>query len=346
MIRKISSLLGVIALLGAFTACSDDEKLPSAGEPLQLSAPEVQLVGLPADSIVIRWAAVEHASAYACSIDGGEELTTTGTTHAFYVEPSEQTTNHTVAVRALAGSSDYTDSEPGRLTVSVQALLCLDFEDADLGTEGYIWGKPLATEQDDFDWQGNPIRSNLYFGAIYEEGYAEVWSFYSDSGHTYDAWNGFVVSNHTDTETEGYTNDKSVYAGAGVEGSARFAVGYYGAWTSPAEHGIPAIRFDNPATLRSVAVAHTTYAYRYLAANYEAGAMPEFTVVATGYDEQQKQTGRATVTLAGEDLLEEGWCTMNLSDLTDVTRLEFTVECSDEMAPLYFCIDNLRYRLQ
>lgn len=242
------------------------------------------------------------------------------------------------ATALLSGLAACADDDP----VSVQALRTLDFEEADLGTEGYVWGKPLASEQDDFDWQGNPIRSNLYFGPVYTEDEAELWSFYSDSGHTYDTWNGFVVSNHTDSETEGYLNDKSVYAGTGADGSAQFAVGYYGAWTTPAEHGIPSVRFVSPVEPRSIAVAHTTYAYLYLKGNYEPDSMPDFAVVATGYD-GDTQTGRTTAALAGGSLLEAGWLTMDLSELGSVTRIDFTVECSDEMAPLYFCMDNLSY---
>ena len=37
----------------------------------------------------------------------------------------------------------------------------IGFEQAALGTDGFIWGKDHATEQDDTDWQGQPMKSNL-----------------------------------------------------------------------------------------------------------------------------------------------------------------------------------------
>ena len=41
----------------------------------------------------------------------------------------------------------------------------IGFEQAALGTDGFIWGKDHATEQDDTDWQGQPMKSNLYYGS-------------------------------------------------------------------------------------------------------------------------------------------------------------------------------------
>ena len=51
----------------------------------------------------------------------------------------------------------------------------IDFEGANLGTDGFIWGKGQATEQDDTDWQGQPIRSDIYYGPIYTEKEAQIY---------------------------------------------------------------------------------------------------------------------------------------------------------------------------
>ena len=118
----------------------------------------------------------------------------------------------------------------------------IGFEQAALGTDGFIWGKDQATEQDDTDYSGSPIKSNIYYGPVYTEKEAKVYTYYSDYGHTYETWNGFVISNHTDKKTEGYTNDKSVYADGGANGSAQFAAAYYAAWT-PENRGVPTIEF-------------------------------------------------------------------------------------------------------
>lgn len=52
----------------------------------------------------------------------------------------------------------------------------IDFEGANLGTDGFIWGKGQATEQDDTDWQGQPIRSDIYYGPIYTEKEAQIYT--------------------------------------------------------------------------------------------------------------------------------------------------------------------------
>lgn len=221
-------------------------------------------------------------------------------------------------------------------------VITIDFEAAELGTDGYIWGKPMATEQDDTDWQGNPILSNLYYGSLYTEADADIWTFFSDSGHTYDTWNGFVISNHTDMQTAGYTNDKSVYATSGANGSSQFAVGFYGAWTA-VPHGIPVIHFTTPVTLRSAEVANSTYVYLYFRDDVTTEEKPTFTLVATGYADDNTQTGQVKLNLVEGTTISEGWQTMDLTRLGSVTKLEFTIECDDTMAPYYFCLDNLTY---
>lgn len=217
----------------------------------------------------------------------------------------------------------------------------VDFETAELGTEGYIWGKAQATEQDDVDYQGNPIRSNIYYGSLWIEDDARMWTYFSDSGHTYDTWNGFVVSNHHDMNTAGYTNDKSVYAGGGAQGSRQFAMAFHGAWT-PAPKGVPVIKFATPVTPSSVEIANSTYVYLYFKNDVATAVKPSFTAVITGYDGATK-TGTASVFLVSGETIKAGWETVDLSSLGKVTSLEFTVTCEDEMAPYYFCIDNLKY---
>ena len=50
----------------------------------------------------------------------------------------------------------------------------IGFEQAALGTDGFIWGKDQATEQDDTDYSGSPIKSNIYYGPVYTEKEAKV----------------------------------------------------------------------------------------------------------------------------------------------------------------------------
>ncbi|WP_295938024.1 DUF4465 domain-containing protein [uncultured Alistipes sp.] len=217
----------------------------------------------------------------------------------------------------------------------------VDFEAAVLGADGYIWGEPFATEQDDEDWMGNPIRSDLFYGSIYAQGDAHVYTYFSDSGHTYDTWNGFVISNHTDMTTAGYTNDKSVYATGGADGSKQFAVAYYGAWTRE-HYGIPVINFTGAVKPESVAVANTTYLYLYF--QNDADAVVDVKAVITGYNSGVK-TGTVEVKLADAvaGKVKSGWENVDLSALGTVTELTFTMSTADDMCPLYLAIDNLVY---
>lgn len=215
----------------------------------------------------------------------------------------------------------------------------VDFEKARLGDDGYIWGKPQAAEQDDTDYSGKPIKSNIFYGAIYAEKDAQIISYYTDYGHTYDTWNAFVISNHTDMETDGFLNDKSVYAASGASGSAQFAVAYYSAWT-PGGKGIPSIKFASAVTPLSVAVANTTYTYLYL----KSAGVDDVTVEITGYN-CGIETGKVPVRLATKspETIKSGWETVDLSSLGTVTSIDFAVLSADVMCPTYVAIDDLQY---
>lgn len=218
----------------------------------------------------------------------------------------------------------------------------IDFEGANLGTDGFIWGKGQATEQDDTDWQGKPIKSNLYYGPIYTEKEAQMYTYYSDNGHTVDSWGGLVVSNHKDKKTEGYINDKSVYGDGGADGSAQFAAIYYSEYT-PNGKGIPTVNFVGGVKPVSVAVANTTYLYLYFKGSSPA-TLVDVKAVITGYNSGIK-TGEVTVTLVDKasETVKSGWETVDLSALGTVTSLTFAVSTTDYMCPTYFAIDNLTY---
>lgn len=215
----------------------------------------------------------------------------------------------------------------------------VDFEAAVLGDDGYIWGKSQATEQDDVDYTGKPIKSNIFFGPAYAEKDAQIYTYYTDYGHTYDTWNGFVISNHTDRTTEGFANDKSVYADSGANGSSQFAVAYYSAWT-PGGMGIPQIKFPSAVVPQSIAIANTTYLYLYL----QNGSIVDVTAEITGYN-CGVETGKVTVDLANKaaGTIKSGWEEVDLSSLGSVTSLSFAVLSADVMCPSYLAIDELVY---
>lgn len=221
----------------------------------------------------------------------------------------------------------------------------IDFEGANLGTDGFIWGKDLATVQEELDiWQTPPVmmESNLYYGPIYTEKEAQFFSYYSDYGHTYDVWNGIVISNHKDKKTEGYMNDKSVYADGGADGSAQFAALFYSPDTTE-DRGIPTVKFVGGVKPVSVDVANMTYLYLYFKGSSPA-ALVDVKAVITGYNSGRK-TGEVTVTLVDKasETVKSGWETVDLSALGTVTSLTFATSTTDDNCPDYFAIDNLTY---
>lgn len=243
-----------------------------------------------------------------------------------------------LAACALAACSDDDDNAVVTKT--------LDFESAGLGDEGYLWGKSLATEQDDVDWQGNPIRTNLFAGVLYTEEDASVKSYFNDYGGTYDTWYGFIVSNHTDRTTPGYANDKSVYAEGGAGGSKNFAVGYYDSYDSAKGAGIPTIEFGSAVKPVSVALANTTYFYLWFEGTSAAEVVDAYVIV-TGWNNGTK-TGEVRVQMAdaATDKVESGWKSVSLEALGSVTSLTFATENDDPsgFVPNYFALDNLTYR--
>ncbi len=239
------------------------------------------------------------------------------------------------AIIAFSACSDDNDSEPANTTT-------ITFENNVLGASGYLWGKPQATEQDDTDYLGNPVKSDIFYGPVYTEQDAQVYTYFSDCGHTFDSWNGFVISNHGDMTTEGYANDKSVYASRGAGGSRQYAVGYYGAWT-PNDGGVPLIEFSEAVRPVSIAVANTTFFYFYFKGS-NAAPIVDVKLVIKGYN-NANQTGSVEYKLANgtAGTVRSGWAKVNISALGTVTSMKFSVETADDSCPLYFAVDDLVY---
>lgn len=222
-------------------------------------------------------------------------------------------------------------------------LAQLDFESATFNAEGYLWGKPLATEQETTDWNGDPITAKLFSGTLYTEEQAAVKGYFNDYGGLYDTWYGFVVSSLTDRTTEGYTNDKSVYAEGGAGNSKNFAVAYVDTYDSAKGAGIPTIEFDRAVKPLSVELANTTYLYLYFLGSYPA-TVTDVRVIVTGWN-NGTQTGTVEALMAdgAAATVKSGWELVDLTALGSVTSLTFTLQTTDPMAPTYFALDNLIY---
>ena len=95
-------------------------------------------------------------------------------------------------------------------------LETISFSEVELGSDGYLWGKTLATDVD----------GSLEFeGVIYKEGTASFLSYFSDFGGVWDTWCKFAMSACHDKTTFGTDNQFSVYTTAD-DGQNKFAVAY------------------------------------------------------------------------------------------------------------------------
>ena len=248
-----------------------------------------------------------------------------------------------VAAGAFVGCSD--DSDGSDDNTPKGNVVTVDFESANLGTDGFIWGKTMASEQEGIDWQGNPIVSKVFDGVLYSEDDAHVKSYFNDYGGTYDTWYGFVVSNQTDRSTEGLTNDKSVYDEGGAGGSKNFAVASYDAYNSVNGAGTPTIEFSVAVQPASIAIANTTYFYLWFEGSSQAEVVDSFVFI-TGWNNGVKgKEVRVQLADGAAGTVKSGWETVDLSSLGSVTSLTFTITSDDPsgMVPNYFAIDNLVY---
>lgn len=223
----------------------------------------------------------------------------------------------------------------------------VDFEDVSLDSSGYYNGADGAGE---FTADGATFLNN-----------------YSEStfgGVTYVFWDGFALSNHTDTTTPGFGNQYSTFAGAAYSGE-QFAVAYDSAVVNLPDQAQGAVGgwFCN-----------TTYAALAMRDGYfnadkfggDDGDDPDWfmlTVTGTdGPDGTGNRTGTVTRYLGdysrpdGTDLLIDDWTWLNLQPLgTDVRSLKFTFASSDVTViegsgtfldtPAYFALDNLVYNV-
>lgn len=171
------------------------------------------------------------------------------------------------------------------------------------------------------------------------------------------AWEGFAYSNTRDTQTAGFGNQYSAFAGGGADGSANYAVAYAGEFSAA-----PRISFAAPVRLASLEVTNTTYTALSMRdgdgfAKKFGGASgddPDFLkLTITGLDGNDAQTGTLDVYLAdyratdaADDFILEMWTLVALDALGEVSALEFSMDSSDVGAfgintPLYFALDNL-----
>ncbi len=205
----------------------------------------------------------------------------------------------------------------------------IGFEDVELGSEGFYNGS---------DGKGG-----------FKSGTA---SFANKFTPEFGSWSGWAASSKTDTANKGaqnFTNQYSVYAQSGGNGSLKFAVAY--AFDSSV------ITLASPAKAISCQIANSTYAYHDMKNgsmfSKKFGDGDFFLLTIEGFGLNNQKTGEVKYYLADFRVsapvkgIKVGWNEVGLAPLGIVKKIRFKLSSSDSGEfgmnnPAYFCFDNLK----
>jgi autotransporter-associated beta strand protein len=226
----------------------------------------------------------------------------------------------------------------------------IDFEDVNLGTDGYYKGT---------DNVGGFVSRNFFFADAY----------YEDPNYGYNWWDNWACSQLTTTQMPAEYNPSNPYEfwrqfqnlppeyelsakpGGGNNGSQNFAVAYPPFDMTTFENKPSTVVFQQPLQLASVSFANTTYTYfvtrdgNRFASPFAPGSHLQVTV--TGKDVTGQTTGSVDCVLAdypegGSLFLLDQWATADLSGLgSNVKSLEIAWQSTDWGSPCYAAIDDL-----
>ena len=186
-------------------------------------------------------------------------------------------------------------------------------------------------------------------------------TFVNEYNSSFSSWSGFALSNTTDTTTPGFGNQYSARPGTGAAGTAAYGVGYYSEFGDVAAK----ISFASPVDLDDAYFTNTTYAYFSMLEGDQfggpfggpSGDEPDvFTLTIEGFDAGLASVGSIDVILADysfgppndSDFIIETWQQVDLSALSNVSQLHFTMDSTDVSGgfmstPTYFGIDELSF---
>lgn len=168
------------------------------------------------------------------------------------------------------------------------------------------------------------------------------------------SWDGWAISNTTDTVTPGFFNESSAIAGGGAEGSATYAVSYV--------FGSSNMRLKNRGTVNGLYITNTTYAYLSIkdgdafAKKFGGitGNDPDFFLLKVkkffngllAADSVAFYLADYRFANNAQDYIVDDWTWLDLSPLGAADSLQFTLSSSDIGAfgmntPAYFAVDQV-----
>lgn len=212
------------------------------------------------------------------------------------------------------------------VSMAASAAVVVDFEEISLSSESYF---PTMTSG-----SSGVVSNGVYLPYLV-----------TDWGYGFMSWDGFVVSNMTDTTTPGFGNQYSAITGGGVNGSDNYVVAYPG-------YSTYYITLPTNSIVQGAYFTNTTYAALDMqngsafSKQFEDGDF--FKVIVKGLDSSNQSTGTIEVSLANGTNILNQWLWVDLSGLGLVSKLQFSFASSDVGAwgintPTYFAMDNLTY---
>lgn len=240
----------------------------------------------------------------------------------------------------LAVAVAFTACDPN----SDENLQVVTFEDAQLSELGYWNGsdkKGVGSLQIN-DWGSD----SLYLGYYQSEGLSFENRYSYSFDYSYGYWNGFAVSGQHNMDSVGISNQYSVYAPSGANGSNQFGLVYIS--------NAAVCVFDRLADVKSLMINNSTYVYQAVKngrdgyhnnTQFQTGDYMLATIV--GYDVHDQITSSIDVVLADfrGDLqyVCDTWKPVNLESLGSVKKLVFKYFSTKSNAPSYYCIDDVTF---
>lgn len=234
-------------------------------------------------------------------------------------------------------------------------------------TEWSSWSGFSYSKETDAFTAGWLNQYSAYAPALFWNGSDETGGF-SSQGQSFSinynpdwgSWSGFAYSRSVDTETAGWGNQYSAFAGSGNNSSRTFVV----------NNGATNVVLTSPGIVHGIYVTNTTYAAlsmrdgdmfaKQFGSIYGAdgeldGTNGEdwFLLTITGLDASQNEVGTVEFYLADfrfpddqDDYILDTWGFVDLSSLGEVAELTFSLSSSDVGAwgmntPNYFALDDL-----
>lgn len=206
---------------------------------------------------------------------------------------------------------------------------------------------------------GGPGGGSYWNGSNLSGGFASGgFNFINTYNSTFDVWDGWAVSNTTDTVTGDFTNQYSAAPGGGAGGSSQ-----YGVFFQPFSPGNSiTVAGGGTTTLAGGYFTNTTYAalsmlngdsFAKMFGGVSGHEADWFLLTITGKDAGGDTTGTVEFYLAdyrfadnGLDYIVDDWTWVDLSSLGEVAGLQFSLSSSDVgdfgmNTPAYFALDGL-----